>query len=129
MNRPKTVLIGMHSAFLEDVASFFRSQAYIITEAKTLDEMMQRMGLVSSTSAAEPTITYGWYVMDVNLGFPTEDIIQPAATIYHYVKQDTQAQFMTLTQRTNVLEAATKAEIPIIYRAHITTLMDLVKAA
>jgi len=130
MNK-KRALVGLHNpANLKYTSLLMKAEGFKVTKARTLDEMLQAMGVLTTGSGcAMPKNLFTHYFMDVNLGSPNSKYYSPAQRVYDLVKshvESGEAKFSSASNNFQTVKLARAAGIP-VYFGHEESLRILLE--
>ena len=113
----KSALVGLHNpAYLRYVSLLMQAEGIKVTKARTLDDMLQAMGVITTDSgSAMPKNLFTHYFMDLNLGQSASLDYSPAKRVYDLVNPYTEsgeAKFLGVSANFKTVELAQKAGIP-----------------
>lgn len=113
----KTALVGLHDPSNLELTSLLMQRAgFKVTTARTLDDMLQAMGVLTTDSgSAMPKNLFTHYFMDLNLGQSAGLDYGPAQRVYDLVKPyigSGEAKFLGTSLNFETVELAQRAGIP-----------------
>jgi len=126
------VLLAMHNPKYDELLTdVLEMEDYEVIKAGSVDEMLEKMGIPSNSPPnASPEKPFEWYIMDVNLGSPADDLYDSAVRIYQHIKSDVEAgksKFMAISGNVTAVKNANAAGIPCMSKADTVRLTDLIE--
>ncbi len=122
MTEKLEVLLGIHNPHVRITLAALLTESYEVTAVATREEMYAMLGIGESSHAA--ACTYGVVIMDVNLGMPGADNIEPGREVHRYLQpliDEGRVKFTAVSANDFVVERAIKEGVPCIPKLDIFT--------
>lgn len=112
----RKVLLGLHNKPLREMLKTnIELQGGVVTEAETLDAMLDAMGVRDIAADAIPQNHFDVYLMDLNLGSPNAPSCDSAQAVYRHVQGEVETgrvKFLGISGNETTLEIAAKYVLP-----------------